>query len=184
MFRVAKKPIILPNGVEANILPHSVTIKGTKGSLTVKLHTAISVEQESNTIKVILSESAAEETFPMAGTVRALIQNMVTGVTQGFERKLALFGVGYRAQIQGNVLTLSLGFSNPKRYTVPAGITVETPSQTDILIKGADKQLVGKVAAEIRAYRPPEPYKGKGIRYMPSLGYKGETIVLKEGKKK
>lgn len=184
MFRVAKKPVILPSGVEANILPHSVTIKGTKGSLTINLDAAVRLEQENNTIKVILSENAPENRFPLAGTMRALIQNMVIGVTQGFERRLALVGVGYRAQIQGNVLTLSLGFSNPVRHNVPAGITIETPSQTDIVIKGANKELVGKVAAEIRAYRPPEPYKGKGIRYVASPGYKGEIIILKEGKKK
>jgi len=178
MSRVAKKPITLPNGVDFTIADSVITVKGGKGSIQMKLHHAVAVEKEANVIKVSLKKATSKAVDAVAGTTRAVVQNMVTGVSHGFERKLVLVGVGYRAQAQGSLLNLSLGFSHPIKYDVPKGITVETPSQTEIVIKGIDKQLVGQVAADIRAFRPPEPYKGKGVRYL------NEFIILKEGKKK
>lgn len=177
MSRVAKNPISLPAGVDLNLSGNAITIKGSKGSLTHKIHPAVEVAKDGNVIKIAL-RNGQEEHDAQAGTARALINNMVTGVSKGFERKLTLVGVGYRAQAQGKELNLSLGYSHPIKYKMPEGITVETPSQTEIVIKGIDKQLVGQVAAEIRAFRPPEPYKGKGVRYA------DEVIILKEGKKK
>jgi len=176
MSRVANNPITIPAGVEVNIAGRSVTVKGGKGSLTHEVHPAVEISQQDNVLK--FSPKAVDNADALAGTTRALLNNMVTGVSQGFEKKLQLVGVGYRAQAQGKVLNLTLGFSHPVAFSVPEGITVETPSQTEILVKGTDKQQVGQVAANIRAYRPPEPYKGKGVKYA------DEQIVRKEAKKK
>jgi len=175
MSRVAKNPISLPSGVQATIAPGAVSVKGPKGELSLALHQAIRVAEEDRSLQV---RPESDESWPMAGTFRALIANMVTGVTDGFEKKLEIIGVGYRAQAQGSKLNLSLGFSHPVVYEMPEGVSVETPSQTEIVLKGSDKQRVGQAAAEIRAYRPPEPYKGKGIRYS------GEYVVRKQAKKK
>ena len=177
MSRIAKEPIQLPKGVELKLEGNVVTVKGTKGSLSVELNNEATLTQEDGVVQVA-ARSGSRFSSAIAGTMRALIANMVQGVTEGFERKLELVGVGYRAQAQGNKLNLSLGFSHPVVHEVPEGISVETPSQTEIVIKGADKQVVGQVAANIRAYRPPEPYKGKGVRYH------DERVVMKEAKKK
>ncbi len=177
MSRVAKKPVALPSGVSVTIDGRKLAIKGGKGQLELELHPSVAIVNENNELKLVPQSEAAEHRA-MAGTMRALVANMVAGVTQGFERKLQLVGVGYRAQAQGSALNLTLGFSHPVVFDVPQGVTVETPSQTEILVKGADKQKVGQVAAKIRAFRPPEPYKGKGVRYA------DEVIVLKEAKKK
>lgn len=177
MSRVAKNPVELPQGVEFNLSGTTVTIKGAKGSLSMELNSEVEVRQEDNAIKAS-PRSGSRFAMAVAGTTRALLANMVRGVTSGFEKKLELVGVGYRAQSQGNKINLTLGFSHPVDYVVPAGITIETPSQTEILIKGTDRQLVGQVAAEIRRFRPPEPYKGKGVRYA------DERVVIKEAKKK
>jgi large subunit ribosomal protein L6 len=174
MSRIAKTPIELPSGVELNIKDGSVNVKGPRGSLALKLHSAISLEQDDSTYVVKPAEKAY---VPMAGTFRSLVNNMIIGVTDGFEKKLTLVGVGYRAQIQGSKLTLALGFSHPVVYAAPEGITIEVPAQTEIVIKGCDKQRVGQVASEIRAFRPPEPYKGKGVRYS------DERVIRKEAKK-
>ena len=176
MSRVANNPITIPSGVEVNIAGQNVTVKGGKGSLSHEIHPAVEISREDNVLK--FSPKAMENADALAGTTRALLNNMVTGVSEGFEKKLQLVGVGYRAQAQGNVLNLTLGFSHPVAFKVPEGITVETPSQTEVVVKGTDKQVVGQVAANIRAYRPPEPYKGKGIKYA------DEQIVRKEAKKK
>lgn len=175
MSRVAKNPVKLPQGVQVNLAGRNLSVKGAKGTLSVTLHPAVKIEQADGVLKVLVDNPAD---YAYAGTMRALVANMVKGVTQGFERKLELVGVGYRAQAQGKKLNLTLGFSHPVNYPVPEGITVETPSQTEIVVKGADKQLVGQVAANIRGFRPPEPYKGKGVRYAT------ERVVLKEAKKK
>ncbi len=175
MSRVANRIIDLPQGVSAAIAAEGVTIKGARGSLSLPLKTGVSVEQNGKTLTV---KYANDGVRVQAGATRAHIANMVTGVTTGYERKLELQGVGFRAAVQGKVLNLTLGFSHPVNYDVPEGITIETPSQTEILVKGIDRQKVGQVAAEIRDVRPPEPYKGKGVRYA------GEKIELKEGKKK
>jgi large subunit ribosomal protein L6 len=177
MSRVAKKPISIPSGVDVRMDGNNVIVKGAKGQLQHSVHRDIAVAQENGALQVTVTREGSE-TNALAGTTRALLNNMVTGVTAGFERKLTLVGVGYRAQVQGKVLNLTLGFSHPVAYPIPAGITIETPSQTEIVVKGIDKQQLGQVAAEIRAYRPPEPYKGKGVRYA------DEQIVLKEAKKK
>ncbi|MGQ9660130.1 MAG: 50S ribosomal protein L6 [Thermochromatium sp.] len=177
MSRVAKAPIRLPKGVTVEINGQEVKVKGPKGSLDWRVHPTVRVREENGELRVSPAEGQTEA-WAMAGTTRALLNNMVIGCSTGFTRKLTLVGVGYRAQAKGNVLNLSLGFSHPIDYPVPKGITIETPSQTEILISGADKQQVGQVASEIRAYRPPEPYKGKGIRYA------DEKVVLKEAKKK
>jgi large subunit ribosomal protein L6 len=177
MSRVARKPIELPKGVEFTSTGLDVKVKGPKGELSLHLSPHVQVEIVEGRAQVAVrgaSRSAKEN----SGTTRALLANMVTGVTKGFERKLELVGVGYRAQAQGRKLNLTLGFSHPVSYAVPDGINVETPSQTEIVIKGIDRQKVGQVAAEIRAYRAPEPYKGKGVRHS------GEKVVLKEAKKK
>lgn len=175
MSRVAKKPIAIPSGVEVNIAGQNVKAKGPKGELSMELHPAVQVAQEENELKISCDNNA---NMAMAGTVRALLSNVVEGVGKGFERKLELVGVGYRAQAKGNVLSLSLGFSHPVDYAVPDGISIETPSNTEIYVRGTDKQKVGQVAAEIRAFRPPEPYKGKGVKYA------DERIIRKEAKKK
>lgn len=175
MSRVAKNPVSIPSGITVAINGKLVTIKGPKGTLELKLHQSVSVEQEGGELKVAAA-SAAENA--QAGTARALLANMVAGVSSGFERKLELVGVGYRAKSAGQTLSLTLGFSHPIEYQLPEGVTAETPSQTEIIIRGADKQKVGQVAAEVRAFRPPEPYKGKGVKYA------GEAILRKEAKKK
>lgn len=180
MSRVAKKPVDLPKGVDAAIGADAITVKGAKGSLTLSLARGIAVVQDKQQLLVNINagKKNTETLVPVAGATRAHLANMVTGVTRGFERKLELNGVGYRASVQGKTLNLTLGFSHPVSYAVPEGVTIETPTQTEVLIKGIDLQKVGQVAAEIRRFRPPEPYKGKGVRYA------GEKIVLKEGKKK
>lgn len=177
MSRVAKKPVSIPSGVDINVSGQVVTVKGPKGALEHRVHELVALNQEDNALTFAAADQS-QEANALAGTTRALLNNMVTGVTAGFERKLELVGVGYRAQAQGKVLNLTLGFSHPVNYQVPEGVSVETPSQTEIVVKGADKQQVGQVAAEIRAYRPPEPYKGKGVKYA------DETIMRKEAKKK
>lgn len=177
MSRVAKNPVAVPSGVEVTLAAHEVSIKGPLGTLKQKLSSDISVVREGDKLLCkALNESTQADA--MSGTVRALLANMVMGVSKGFERKLSLVGVGYRAQAAGDTLNLTLGFSHPVAYKMPKGVKVETPSQTDIVLKGADKQQVGQVAAEIRAFRSPEPYKGKGVRYV------DEVVVLKETKKK
>jgi large subunit ribosomal protein L6 len=176
MSRVGKNPIVLPAGVEVTI-GEQIVVKGPMGTLKTAANAAVTVAQEGQSL-VVGKVSGAENGSAMWGTMRANLNNMVVGVSKGFERKLQLVGVGYRAQAQGDVLNLSLGFSHPVAHKMPAGIKVECPTQTEILIKGADKQQVGQVAAEIRAYRKPEPYKGKGVRYS------DEVVVIKETKKK
>jgi large subunit ribosomal protein L6 len=179
MSRIAKMPVKLPQGVNATVAADAVTVKGAKGALTLKLADGLTVAQQDQELVVVIAEGkATNERVAAAGAARANLANMVTGVARGFERKLELVGVGYRAAVQGRNLNLTLGFSHPVAYPVPEGISIETPSQTEIVIKGMDRQKVGQVAAEIRGYRPPEPYKGKGVRFA------GEKIVLKEGKKK
>lgn len=170
-------PVELPKGVEFSKSGNTVNVKGPKGALTIELNNEVELNQDDATLNVA-PRSGSKFSTAIAGTTRSLLQNMVTGVTNGFERKLELVGVGYRAAAQGNKLNLSLGFSHPVEYAVPEGIQIETPSQTEVVIKGIDKQRVGQVAAEIRRYRPPEPYKGKGVRYS------GERVILKEAKKK
>jgi len=175
MSRVAKKPITVPSGTEVKISGRSVSVKGPKGNLDIDLHDTVNIAQDG---EVLNFTAVTDASWAMTGTMRSLVNNMVTGVSEGFEKKLTLIGVGYRAKAQGNSLNLQLGFSHPVDYAVPEGITIETPSQTEILVKGADKQKVGQVSAEIRAYRPPEPYKGKGVRYA------DEYVIRKEAKKK
>ncbi len=177
MSRVAKKPVTIPGGVEVILSGQSVTVKGSKGSLSFDVPDVVEVRQEGNVLNFAPRDT---NTFSnaMAGTARALINNMVIGVSAGFQKKLELVGVGYRAQAQGSALNLTLGYSHPISFSAPAGITIETPTQTEVLVKGIDKNLVGLVAAKIRAYRPPEPYKGKGVKYS------DEVIVRKEAKKK
>lgn len=177
MSRVAKKPIPVPKGVEVQIGEAAVSVKGPAGQLQFVPHALVRVEKEDGQVRIGVREQNSTA-WMMAGTARATIANMVTGVSKGFERKLSIVGVGYRAQAQGQKLNLTLGFSHPVVYEIPAGIKVETPSQTEITIKGADRQQVGQVAADIRRYRRPEPYKGKGIRLV------GEKISLKQAKKK
>lgn len=177
MSRVAKNPVALPAGVEVKIAGGEVSVKGPLGQLTRALHPAVTVAEENGAITCAANDGS-KISRAMSGTMRALLNNMVVGVSKGFERKLNLVGVGYRAQAQGKKLNLSLGFSHPVEHELPEGVTAETPSQTEIIIKGTDKQLVGQIAAEVRAYRPPEPYKGKGVRYS------DERVVIRETKKK
>ena len=174
MSRVAKKPIALPKGVDVTVQPESVSAKGPKGTLTVAKPAAIHLNIADGTA-VFATDDA--ELIPLTGTLRAILANMVKGVSEGFERKLELVGVGYRASMQGKDLNLALGFSHPVLFPAPEGITITTPSQTEIVVAGADKQRVGEVAAKIRGFRPPEPYKGKGVKYA------GEVIIRKEAKK-
>ena len=176
MSRIAKAPVELPAGVTATIAGDAVTIKGAKGSLSLPLTSGVSVVQTDQ--KLQIQFEAQETARTRAGATRAHLANMVRGVTRGYEKKLELVGVGFRAQVQGKSLNLTLGFSHPVNVQIPEGINIETPSQTEIVVKGIDRQKVGQVAAEIRGIRPPEPYKGKGVRYA------GEHITLKEGKKK
>ena len=177
MSRVAKAPIDLPQGVEFNQSGSAVSIKGANGALSMELNSEVELVRQDNMI-TLTPRSGSRFATAIAGTTRALLANMIEGVTKGFEKKLELKGVGYRAISEGKKLNLTLGFSHPVVYMVPEGITVETPSQTEVVIKGNDKQQVGQVAAEIRHFRPPEPYKGKGIRYA------DERVVIKEAKKK
>lgn len=177
MSRIAKYPVELPKGVEVSLSAAEISVKGPLGTLKQAVHPAVSIEREGDKLHC-KAVAGSELGGAHSGTIRALLSNMVTGVTKGFEKKLTLVGVGYRAQAQGTKLNLTLGFSHPVVHDMPAGIKVETPSQTEIIIKGIDKQVVGQVAAEVRGYRPPEPYKGKGVRYA------DEVIVLKETKKK
>ena len=177
MSRIAKAPIELAQGVEFNQEGNVVTIKGGKGTLSLELNNEVELSHADNRLQVA-PRSGSRFSTAMAGTTRALLANMATGVTEGFERKLELVGVGYRGQAQGGKLNLTLGFSHPVVYEVPGDVSVETPSQTEVVVKGSDKQRVGQVAAEIRRFRPPEPYKGKGVRYA------DERVVLKEAKKK
>jgi large subunit ribosomal protein L6 len=174
MSRVAKKPISLPKGVELKIAADHIAVKGPKGTLSIHALPGVSVANDNGVINIQVAEGAEDK---FGGTARALLANMIKGVSEGYERKLELVGVGYRASMAGKALNLSLGFSHPVVFNAPDGINIETPTQTEILIRGFDKQLVGEVAAKIRGYRPPEPYKGKGVRYA------GEKITIKEAKK-
>ena len=177
MSRIAKAPITVPKGTEVKIDGQTVTVKGGKGNMEMTVHNLVTVSMEDGALSVApVAENT--ESWSMAGTMRSLINNMVVGVSDGFQKKLQLVGVGYRAAGKGKVLNLSLGFSHPVDYPVPEGITIETPSQTEIVVSGCSKQQVGQVAAEIRSFRPPEPYKGKGVRYA------DERIIRKEAKKK
>jgi len=177
MSRIANSPVDIPSGVEASIANGVVSVKGSNGQLELALNELVDVVNEDNQLK-LSAKSADKKAVALAGTFRSLVNNMVVGVSQGFERKLTLIGVGYRAKAQGKTINLVVGYSHPIDYELPEGITAETPSQTEIVIKGADKQLVGQVAAEIREFRPPEPYKGKGIRFS------DEHVYRKEAKKK
>jgi len=177
MSRIAKAPVTLPAGVEVKLSDAQITVKGKQGSIDLDLNKSVAVKQEDNVL-TFAPQGSDKGANALAGTFRSLVNNMVTGVSQGFEKKLLLQGVGYRAKASGKTLNLSLGFSHPVDYVLPEGITAETPSQTEIVIKGVDKQQVGQVAAEIRGYRPPEPYKGKGVRYA------DENVRRKEAKKK
>ncbi|HXX10347.1 MAG TPA: 50S ribosomal protein L6 [Burkholderiales bacterium] len=177
MSRIGKLPITLPSGVELTVGAEELTVKGPLGTLKQRLSPNVTVKREAAKV-VFEAVGESSEADAMSGTLRALLANMVLGVTKGFERKLTLVGVGYRAQAQGDKLNLTLGFSHPVAHRMPKGVKVETPTQTEILVKGIDKQQVGQVAAEIRAYRPPEPYKGKGVRYA------DEVVIIKETKKK
>lgn len=177
MSRVAKSPVAIPEGVEITLANSEISVKGAGGQLTLAYNSAVEVSQ-ADEVLTFVSKDGSRKGLSHAGTVRALVNNMVTGVTKGFEKRIQLVGVGYRAALQGNKLNLTLGFSHPVVYELPAGVTAEATSQTELLLKSADKQLLGQVASEIRAYRPPEPYKGKGVRYA------DEHVVRKEAKKK
>jgi len=177
MSRIAKNPVLIPKGVEITLNDQDVSVKGAKGQMDFTVHSLVGVAVNDGQVSFDTRDTS-KAASALSGTTRAVIQNMVTGVSEGFQKKLELVGVGYRAQAQGKVLNLTLGFSHPVSYPLPEGVTAETPSQTEIIIKGIDKQRVGQVAAEIRAYRPPEPYKGKGVKYS------DEVIVRKEAKKK
>ena len=177
MSRIANAPVAIPKGVETTLSDTAISVKGSKGNLNLDLHELVGVSQEGEELKVA-AKNQTRQAGALAGTFRSLINNMVIGVSEGFQKKLELQGVGYRAKAQGKSLNLTLGYSHPINYSLPEGVTAETPSQTEIVITGADKQLVGQVAAEIREFRPPEPYKGKGVRYA------DECVYRKEAKKK
>lgn len=177
MSRVANNPVQLPKGVEVTLGGTEISVKGAKGTLAMPINPQVEIAQEDNVL-TFAARSADKFSRAMSGTTRALVNNMVTGVSEGFEKKLELVGVGYRAQVQGKSINLTLGFSHPVVYQLPEGVTAETPSQTEVLLKSSDKQKLGQAAAEIRAYRPPEPYKGKGVRIT------GEYVRRKEAKKK
>jgi len=177
MSRVAKNPVAVPAGVEVKLQGQEIEVKGAKGALKFSIHSSVEVKHESDEI-TFAARDGGKQSKALAGTTRAIINNMVMGVSAGFQKKLQLVGVGYRAQAQGSTLNLTLGFSHPVSYSLPEGVTAETPTQTEILIKGANKQQVGQVAAEIRAFRPPEPYKGKGVRLSDAV------VRRKEAKKK
>ena len=180
MSRVAKTPIVLPANVELSVGVDTVTVKGPKGTLTQHCNKLVSVSKSDSDVNLIIFKPASNDpnAWAQAGTVRALVKNMIHGVTNGYDRTLELVGVGYRAQAKGTSVSLSLGFSHPIEYDLPSGVIAETPNNTTIILKGIDKQLIGQVASEIRAFRPPEPYKGKGVKYA------GEVIARKEAKKK
>lgn len=177
MSRVAKSPVEVPAAVTVSLKGQSLSIKGGKGTLALEIHPNVEVKHENNVL-TFAPRDGAKQSDALAGTTRALVNNMVVGVTKGFERKLTLVGVGYRVKAEGNTVNLSVGLSHPVVYTLPQGVTVETPSQTEIVLKGSDKQLLGQVAAELRSFREPEPYKGKGVRYA------DEVVLRKEAKKK
>jgi len=177
MSRIANYPVVVPDKVEVTINHDEISVKGPLGTLTQKVSTRVKIERIEDRLEFKMNENSRQANA-LSGTVRALVANMVTGVTKGFERKLTLVGVGYRAQAQGDKINLTLGFSHPVVHQLPVGVKAETPTQTEIVLKGTDKQVVGQVAAEVRRYRSPEPYKGKGVRYT------GEQITLKETKKK
>ncbi len=177
MSRIANNPVTVPKGIDINLESGLVKVKGPKGELQHNIHELVGVTREQDTLRFAGKDDSVQAKA-LSGTTRALVNNMVQGVRQGFEKKMTIIGVGYRAAVQGKNLNLTLGFSHPVNYPIPEGITIEMPSQTEIIVKGADKQRVGQVAAEIRAYRPPEPYKGKGVRYT------DEHVVRKEAKKK
>lgn len=177
MSRVAKNPVLVPKGVEVVLNGRDLSVKGSKGTMQMTVHDTVEVKHEGDSLTFAMAEVRGRDTA-MAGTTRSLVNNMVLGVTNGFERRLQLNGVGYRCAVQGNTLNLTLGFSHPVIYELPEGISAETPSQTEIVLKGVDKQALGQVAAEVRAFRPPEPYKGKGVRYA------DENVRRKEAKKK
>ncbi|HVE44692.1 MAG TPA: 50S ribosomal protein L6 [Gammaproteobacteria bacterium] len=182
--RIARRPVVIPSGVQVKLNDRQLVAKGPKGECTIALHEFVDILMESNEIKVnaksdcLITGSDSKLYRSIAGTERANIHNLLLGVSQGFEKKLSLVGVGYRAQMKGKMLSLNLGYSHPTDFEIPAGIHIETPSQTEIIVKGICKQLVGEVASKIRAMRPPEPYKGKGVRYA------NENVVIKETKKK
>lgn len=177
MSRIAKKPVGLVDGVKATINDNVVVVEGKNGKLELALHNAVGIKEEDGQL-VVSPKTEDKQSWALAGTMRSLVNNMVVGVTSGFEKKLTLIGVGYRAAVQGNNLNLTLGYSHPIDFAIPEGITITAPSQTELVVTGADKQLVGEVSAKIRSFRPPEPYKGKGVRYA------DEHISLKEAKKK
>jgi len=177
MSRVASNPVTVPKGVDITLSGSEIKVKGAKGALEMKVHTEVVINEDGGTL-TFAPRSGSAQAKALAGTTRVLVNNMVTGVSEGFERKLTLTGVGYRAAAKGDVLNLTLGFSHPVDYELPKGITAETPTQTEIVLKGCDKQALGQAAAEIRAFRPPEPYKGKGVRYA------DENVRRKEAKKK
>ncbi|MFP4183171.1 MAG: 50S ribosomal protein L6 [Halorhodospira sp.] len=179
MSRVAKAPVEIPSGVEVTLQGNDIQVKGPKGQMAWQCHRLVEPSHDPEAGALTFQpRQRSTRAVALAGTTRSVVNNMVVGVSQGFERKLELKGVGYRAQVQGNTLNLTLGYSHPVRYEIPEGVTIECPSQTEVVVKGADKQQVGQVAAQIRGYRPPEPYKGKGVRYA------DERVVLKEAKKK
>jgi len=181
MSRVAKLPITIPDGVEVSQSGEILSVKGKLGEMNMNVHSSVTINNTDNVLTFLPTESSKDEeknAWAQAGTVRANTFNLIKGVTEGWEKKLTLIGVGYRAQVRGKVLSLSLGFSHPINYDLPEGVSVETPSQTEVVVKGIDKQKVGQAAAEIRAFRPPEPYKGKGVRYT------NEQVVRKDAKKK
>lgn len=177
MSRIAKKPVELVDGVKATISDNHVVVEGKNGKLELALHDAVGIKEEDGQL-VVAPKAEDKQSWALAGTMRSLVNNMVVGVTEGFEKKLTLIGVGYRAAVQGNNLNLALGYSHPVDFAIPEGITITAPSQTELVVTGADKQLVGEVSAKIRSFRPPEPYKGKGVRYA------DEYVALKEAKKK
>lgn len=177
MSRIANKPVEIPSGVEVKVNGQSIAFKGKNGELALDVNDKVNVKQEDNAL-LFSGKENVDNSVAMAGTMRSLANNMVIGVNSGYEKKLELVGVGYRASVQGNKLDLTLGFSHPVKYDIPADIKIETPSQTEIIVRGADKQKVGQVSADIRAFRPPEPYKGKGVRYS------DERVVRKDAKKK
>ncbi len=177
MSRIANNPVDIPTGVEVMLSGRDISVKGSKGSLDLTIHDLVEIKQEDNLL-LFSAANNGKKSNAMAGTFRSLVNNMILGVSHGFEKALELQGVGYRAQSLGKKLNLTLGFSHPIEYSIPEGIEIETPSQTQVLVKGIDKQLVGQVSAEIRAFRPPEPYKGKGVRYV------NEYVKRKEAKKK
>lgn len=177
MSRVANAPVEIPSGVDFNMSGTMVTVKGPKGQLEHRVHELVDVKKDDNVL-TFSARDESQQARALSGTTRAILNNMVTGVSQGFEKKMTIIGVGYRAAVQGNSLNLTLGFSHPVNYPIPEGVSIECPSQTEIVVRGANKQQVGQIAAEIRAYRPPEPYKGKGVRYT------DEHVIRKEAKKK